>query len=189
MITRLLAAALAALSFVPSAASAIQHATAPVNALTRDRLIGSGTLIKIAMVQTISSAFSKAGDKFSFRVIQDVMAGDRLAIPAGTIGTGKVTDAKRAGMGRADGRLHVEFDPIALADGTNVSVAITRASLIADENTKNEMAGSIEEIADIAIPGAFLLDFLRKGDEVTLGANRPFHIAATEDVFLTQPAH
>jgi hypothetical protein len=167
-------------------AMAILHATTPVNDATQDKLIGSGTLIKIEMLQTVSSAHSKAGDKFAFRVVQDVMAGTRVAIPAATEGSGKVLEARPARGGRTDGHLRVEFDPINLKDGTNVKLAITQASLIADENEHNGAAGSVAEIADMTIPGFFILDFLRKGDNITLGAGAPFHVAVTEDAFLSQ---
>ncbi|MBC5806405.1 MAG: hypothetical protein DLM53_11890 [Candidatus Eremiobacter antarcticus] len=167
-------------------AIAIPHATTPVNDATQDKLIGTGTLVKIEMLQTISSAHSKAGDKFTFRIVQNVMAGSRVAIPAMTQGSGKVLESRPARGGRNDGRLRVEFDPVALADGTNVKLAITRESLVADENEHNGTAGSVAEIADMTIPGFFILDFLRKGDNITLGAGAPFHVAVTEDAFLTQ---
>lgn len=188
MITRLSLAGLAAiagLAVVPLAALAIENATAPIDSHTRNSLIAAKTLVRIEMLQTVSSAFSKKGDVFSFAVVDNVMAGDRIAIPAGTKGTGKVLDARKAHMAGADGSLKVKFDALGLADGTQVELAITRDSLIADANEKNSLASSIDEIAGVTIPGFFLIDILRKGSEVTLGANRPFHVAVTEDAFLS----
>jgi hypothetical protein len=78
----------------------------------------------------------------------------------------------------------VQFDPVKLADGTLIDVDITTASLVADENDHNGAAGSLAEVADMTVPGFFLIDFLRKGDNVTLAAGSPFHIAVTEDAFL-----
>ncbi len=167
-------------------AAAIEHATTPENDETRDSLIASGTLVHIVMLQTISSAHCKKGDTFSFRVIDDVKAGSRLAIPTGTTGTGKVTDCAPAHGGRQDGRLRIEFDPIALSDGTQVPVGITHDSLVADANEKNGTGPALEDIANMMVPGFFLLDFLRKGDDVTVAANSPFHVAVTEDAFLSQ---
>lgn len=165
---------------------AIPHATAPVTEQDRDSLIGAGTLVKIEMLQTVSSAHSKAGDVFRFRVVDNVMAGDRIAVPAGIEGTGKVLEAHAAGGGRTNGRLRVEFDPVQLPDGTKVSLAITRQSLVADQNQRNGTAGAVAEIADMTIPGFFIIDFLRKGDDITLSAGAPFHIAVTEDAFLAR---
>ncbi|MDQ6825412.1 MAG: hypothetical protein M3007_08130 [Candidatus Eremiobacteraeota bacterium] len=171
------------LSTLPS--RAITHANAPVTEQSRNMLIGAGTLVKIEMLQTISSAHSKVGDKFDFKVAADVMAGDRIAIPAGSQGTGKVLESRSARAGREDGRLKVQFDPIVLADGTKVQLAITRQSLVVDQNERNGTAGAVAQIADMTIPGFFILDFLRKGDDITLAAGAPFHIAVTEDAFLT----
>ncbi|MDQ6781782.1 MAG: hypothetical protein M3Z37_11605, partial [Candidatus Eremiobacteraeota bacterium] len=97
---------------------AIPHATAPVTEQDRDSLIGAGTLVKVEMLQTVSSAHSRAGDLFRFRVLDNVMAGERIAVPAGVEGSGKVLEAHPARGGRTNGRLRVEFDPVQLPDGT-----------------------------------------------------------------------
>ena len=170
----------------PKWAVAIEHATTPQNDETRDSLIGAGTLLRIVMLQTVTTAHCTVGDKFTFRVVDDVKAGSRVAIPAGTTGSGKVTVCTPAHGGRKNGRLKVEFDPVLLADGTPVLVAITRDSVVADSNDNNGTAPALEDIANMTIPGFFIIDFLRKGDDVTLGANSPFHIAVTEDAFLSQ---
>lgn len=182
----LFALAAACAAFIAAPAAAIEHATTPENDETRNSLVATGTLVRVVMLQTVSSAHCKKGDTFSFRVIDDVKAGSRLAIPTGTIGTGKVTDCAPAHGGREDGRLHIEFDPITLTDGTQVPVGITHDSLVADANEKNGTGPALEDIANMMVPGFFLIDFLRKGDDVTVAANSPFHIAVTEDAFLTQ---
>ncbi len=168
----------------PSAA--IEHASTPQNDETRDNLIGEGTLIKITMLQTITTAHCSVGQTFTFRVVDNVMAGSRVAIPAGTTGSGKVDVCVPAHGGRQNGRLRVEFDPLLLSDGTQVQVAITRDSISADANEKNGTAPALEDIANMMVPGFFLVDYLRKGDDVTLGANQPFHLAVIEDAFLSQ---
>ena len=169
-----------------SSAMAIEHATTPQNEETRDSLVGQGTLVPIVMLQTVTSAHCTVGDKFTFRVVGDVNAGSRVAIPKGTTGSGKVTVCAPAHGGRRDGRLKIEFDPILLNDGTQVLVAITRESVAADANEKNGTAPALEDIANMTIPGFFIVDFLRKGDDVTIAANQPFHIAVVEDAFLSQ---
>jgi hypothetical protein len=183
----LAAAAILAFAAWPLAAAAIPHADAPVTDQTRDTLLPTGTLVRIAMKQTISSARSKAGDGFDFTVIDDVHIGGRLAIPSGATGTGKVVKSAPAHGGRVDGILKLQFDPIKLADGTNVVVDITQESLVADENEHNGMAGSVASVADMTVPGFFLIDFLRKGDDVTLTSGAAFHVAVVQDAFL-QPA-
>lgn len=166
-------------------AYAIPRATTPLNDQTKETLIPSGALMRIAILQTISSSRNKKGDKFSYTVVDDVKAGSRVAIVAGTTGTGKVVDVRPAHGGRSNGRLRVEFDPLTLADGAVVSVAITPESVSADESEHNPVGDVLTTIADFTIPGFFIFDLLRKGDDVTLPANAPFHVGVVEDVFLS----
>jgi hypothetical protein len=179
-----LAAAFAAFAGAPVAA--IEHATSPENDETRDSLIASGTLVRVALLQSISSAHCKKGDIFKFHVLDNVVVGSRVGIPAGLNGTGTVTECAPAHGGRIDGRLNFEFDPLVLSDGTQVAVGITHDSLVADANEKNGTAPALEDIANMMLPGFFIIDFLRKGDDVTVPANSPFHVAVTEDTFLSQ---
>ncbi len=165
---------------------AITHATTPKTDQMQDTLIAAGTLVRIETLNSLSSASNKKGDRFNFQVVDNVKAGNRTAVPAGTTGTGKVIESRAARGGRQDGSLRVAFDPLVLADGTKIDVAITRESLIADQNEHNGMAGSLEQVASVVIPGFFLLDFLRRGGNVTLAANAPFHVAVLEDNFLAQ---
>jgi hypothetical protein len=180
----LAAAALIGLSCVKPG-YAIPHATAAANAQNQALLIASGTLIRIAMLSKVSSAHNKKGDTFYYKVLDDVKAGDRIAISAGTIGKGSVSEARPAHGGRADGSLHLQFDPLLLTDRTEVYLAITHESAVADENLHNGMGATVEQIADVVVPGFFLVDFLRKGQDVTLAAGAAFHVAVTEDSFLT----
>ena len=52
----------------PLAASAIPHANAPVTDDSRNTLLPTGTLVRVALKNTVSSAHSKSGDKFSFTI-------------------------------------------------------------------------------------------------------------------------
>jgi hypothetical protein len=186
-----LAPVLAGLILVGSSpALAIPHATTPLNPETKDNLVATDTLIRIRLLQTVSSATSHKGDRFDFVIMDDVKVGtsSRVALPAGTRGTGKVSRVSPARGGRVDGYLKLVFDPLMLNDGTEIDTGVTAASVYADANEKNGMAGSVMEIADMAIPGMFIIDFLRRGDNVTMAANHPFHIGVTQDAFLTAGA-
>lgn len=187
LLTAALAAAALSTTLV-SGARAIPHASAPVTEATKDSLLPTGTLFRIAMNSTVSSAHSKAGDAFAFTVVDDVKVGDRIAVPKGTQGSGKIEMAAPAHGGRVDGILHLRFDPIKLADGTLVPADITEESLTADANDHNGLGGSVTDVADVTVPGFFLIDFLRKGDDVVLTGGKPFHVAVMEDVYFPPPS-
>ena len=178
--------AVAATTAVP--ALAIPHATAPITEQTKNSLLPSGTLIRISLDQTVSSARNKVGDKFGFTIVDDIKVGDRVVVPAGTKGTGTVAAVRPAHGGGGDGVLRVTLDPVPVASAQPVPIGITQASVMADVNQKNGDSGTLAQVADIAVPGFFLFDPLRKGSDVTLRAGAPFHVAITEDEFFQPPA-
>src|SRR6185295_11597933 len=66
------------------------------------RLLRALTPVSLVMDAEISSATAKPGDHFPFHVTEDVVQGDVVLIPAGTIGEGEVVHAaKSKGGGRA----------------------------------------------------------------------------------------
>ena len=87
-----IAIAAALLLLLPCAAIAIPHASTPVDVDTSNKLIPAGTLIRIRMLNSLSSASTKEGTYFSWVVSDDVKLGDRVVIPAGNVGWGKVDD-------------------------------------------------------------------------------------------------
>ena len=176
---------LAALALAPAAALAIPHAITPVNSATRDQLIAQGTFIRIRMLTQLSSAYSKAGDPFSWVVSDDVVVGNRVIVPAGTVGYGKVRQVSPAHGGGTPGWLRLTFYPITLSDGSHIEIAITKASAVLDQNEKNGYAPAVDEVASVAIPYFFLIDALRKGDDMTIRQNAVFHVAVIEDAFAT----
>ena len=183
-----LALLLAALALVPSAAPAIQHAVTPVNAANRDELIEQGTFIRIRMLTQLSSAYSKPGDVFSWVVSDDITVGNRVVIPAGTVGYGRVRQVSPAHGGGTPGFLRLQFYSIVLTDSTRVEVAVTRASAVLDQNEKNGYAPAADEVASVVVPYFFLFDALRKGEDMTIRQNAVFHIAVIEDAFATKGA-
>lgn len=177
-----------ALLLAPAMASAIEHAPAPVNAQTKNVLLPEGTLIRIRMLNELSSSYSHAGDPFRWVVSDDVLVNKRVVIPVGTLGFGKVSKVSPAHGGRVPGWLKLAFDPVKLSDGQVVDIAVTHASVIADQNAKNGYAPAAETVAGVMIPYFFLFEGLRKGDDMIIPQNAVFHVGVLEDVFVTEDA-
>src|SRR4051794_40868890 len=55
------------------------------------RLLRAGTLVSLSPLQEISSKHMRAGDRFSFLVVQDVVDDGVVVIPRGSNATGVVT--------------------------------------------------------------------------------------------------
>jgi hypothetical protein len=182
-------AAFIALSIsVGAPALAIPHATTPVTEDTKNSLLPSGSLLRISLDETLSSAHNKVGDKFGYTIVDDVKVADRVVIPAGTKGTGTVTAVRPAHGGGGDGVLRVTLDPVPVVGAQALAIGITQESVMADVNQKNGDSGTLAQVADFTVPGFFLFDMLRKGSDMTLRAGAPFHVAVTEDEFFPPPA-
>lgn len=75
-----------------------------------------GTEVPLLFVDSLSSATNAQGDRFTLRVDGDVRIGDQIAINAGAIAVGVVTNAhKRGFMGKA-GELNVTLDHVTVGD-------------------------------------------------------------------------
>jgi hypothetical protein len=183
-----IAIAAAVLLLAPCAAVAIPHASTPINTETTDKLIPMGTLIRIRMLDALSSSTTKPGTYFSWVVSDDIKVGTRVVIPAGNIGWGKVVSVSPAHGGRVPGYLRLRFYSITLTDGQRVDVAVTHASAVVDQNEKNGYAPAAEDVANMMLPGFFLIDALRKGDDMKIPKNAVFHVGVLEDAFVSPTA-
>jgi len=82
-----------------------------------DMTVPSGTVLAVEFRQTLSSAKSRSGDRFTARVVEPVLVDGRVAIATGSIVSGrvvKVLPSKKFG-GRA--QLNLEFMSLEFASG------------------------------------------------------------------------
>lgn len=138
------------------------------------------TLVKIKLLTDLDSAKSKVGDKVPYRVLDDVMIKDRLVIPAGTEGVGKVsevTTAKRLGV---DGRIQVDFGSLPAIDGSPVSLIM--------EEKATEKNKSLELAAGAGMAGVILLGpiglagaWFVKGKDVVIPMGTEFYVEVMRD--------
>jgi hypothetical protein len=59
----------------------------------------AGTLVKVELVDPISTKTQKAGDHFAIRLSEPLTAQGRIVAPTGATGVGEVIDASKPGMG------------------------------------------------------------------------------------------
>ena len=67
------------------------------------------TLVKVELLSELDSSKNKVGDPVRYRVPEDVIIKDRLVIPAGTEGVGKVREVSNAKRLGQDGRIVVDL--------------------------------------------------------------------------------
>jgi type IV secretion system protein VirB10 len=79
--------------------------------------IESGTRIPLALISSVSSKSSSAGDRVYLETAFPIVNGNHIVIPTGSYVTGTVTEVKRPGRVKGRGQLYVRFDSITLPNG------------------------------------------------------------------------
>lgn len=146
-----------------------------------DTEIPGKTLVKIRLLDTLNSDINKTGDTFRYEVADNVKIGNELAIPAGSLGVGKVEKAKKAGRFGQHGKLDLSFNTVPAMDDTPVSVYLGDS---AREENKHVVAAAGASVVGAAllgpiglIGGAFV-----EGKTVKLPAGTEFYIEVHSDI-------
>ena len=92
-------------------------APAPVPEQPATYTIDTGTRIPLALISSVSSKSSSAGDRIYLETAFPIVNGNRIVIPTGSYVTGTVTEVKRPGRVKGRGELYVRFDSITLPNG------------------------------------------------------------------------
>ncbi len=100
-----------------------------------------GTEIHLALNAPVGSSSSHAGDTFTARITDPVVAGDRVAIPSGSSVHGRVSEAIPAKKGLRDkaGSLSLMFDRVATPAGINAPMSAS-LSKVAPKSGKKTAA-------------------------------------------------
>lgn len=80
--------------------------------------LGEGTMIRVRLLNDLSSNFSQQGEAFRGRVASDVVQGDHVLIPAGSEIDGKVVDASTGHFG-GHGSLYLNPERVTLPGGAS----------------------------------------------------------------------
>jgi type IV secretion system protein VirB10 len=97
------------------ASPAPQAAPAPPAPVTYT--VETGTRIPLALISSVSSKSSSAGDRIYLETAFPIVNGNHIVIPTGSYVTGTVTEVKRPGRVKGRGQLYVRFDSITLPNG------------------------------------------------------------------------
>lgn len=126
---------------------------------TVEKTLPSGTALRVEMLDTVSSASSDAGDAIAARVVEDVVVGETVVIPAGSTVSGQVVEAR--GLRKIGGRalLRVVFESVDLPAGD----APIHASW--GREGKSETKKDVATIGGATAGGALLGRVLNKDNE------------------------
>ncbi len=133
---------------------------------TAVRSLPAGQTIEVVFLDDVSSAKNKTGDSFRARVASDVMANGAVAVPAGSVVVGTVTEAvplnKHFG---GQSKLAVNFDRLQLPSGQSVPIDATLA-----KQGKNETHKDVATVLGGAVAGAVAGRVLKGKQAARIGA-------------------
>ena len=133
------------------------------------------SLIKIRLLNKISSMSSQAGEIINFEVAEDVKVNNKLIIPEGTRGNMKVTEINKAGQMGQDGEVKLDFAPLRAIDGTKISLAIRKKAQ--EENRSQQLAVGASILGSIILgPVGLVTGYFVKGNEKEIPAGSEMYI-------------
>ncbi|SDE70475.1 BON domain-containing protein [Terriglobus roseus] len=108
----------------------------PPQPVVRTITIPSGTTIPVRVTQTLDSASTQQGDRFSGAVATDIVQDGMLVIPRGAVVSGTVTEVHEAAHFKGSSLLTVELTGVTVR-GQNIPLAVTPYSVEGKGRGKN----------------------------------------------------
>ena len=84
--------------------------------------VPSDAVLGLQIERTLSSELARVEDKVDARVTRDVRVENLVAIPAGSMVRGSVTEVDRGGRMKGKARIAIRFHSVVLADGTELAL-------------------------------------------------------------------
>lgn len=113
-----------------------QPAPPPPQPVVRTITIPSGTTIPVRVTQTLDSASTQQGERFSGAVATDIVQDGMLVIPRGSVVSGTVTEVHEAAHFKGSSLLTVELTGVTVR-GQNIPLAVTPYSVEGKGRGKN----------------------------------------------------
>jgi hypothetical protein len=125
------------------------------------------TLVRIRMLDEVSSRNSSRGDRFRYEVVEDVVHERRTWITKGTRASGFLRKVKRAGRFGQNGKLEAAFGSVMTASGKPVLLTISKKAT--QQNNQDKYAAGaafvgLMALGPIGLAGAAFV----KGEDVTI---------------------
>jgi hypothetical protein len=144
--------------------------------------VPEGILVKIKLLDEVSSAKSSAGDEFRYQVIETVASNNMVIIPKGTVGYGMVSRITRPGNLGIDARLMLDFREIRALDSTMVALQYSAANT-PDINRPRQLAVGASAAGMLILgPEGILFGMAVRGQEKTISVDAEFFVQVKKPV-------
>ncbi len=128
--------------------------------------VAADSVIGLQTETTLTSERARVEDRIEARVVRDVRADGRVAIPAGSRVLGSVILVERGGRMRDRARIGIRFHTLSLGDGTRVPITTETIYRLGETPGDN----SAKKIGGGAVAGAILGAILGGGKGAAIGA-------------------
>jgi hypothetical protein len=193
LVTGLSVAALAACQPSSQAAEATKKEPSKA-AVSSTRTLEAYRQFSMATTATISSRSAKPGDVFTATVVADVQdAAGRVAIPAGSLVSGTITDVKSAPNPSSPGTLTLAVNSVAV-NGRSYPINASIDSLATQRSGRAISGGDVVKVGAGAAAGAIVGQIIGKNSKGTIigavvgGLAGAGYAAATKDGDIRLPA-
>jgi hypothetical protein len=140
-----------------------------------------GTVLRLALLDSLSSATNQVDDPVHFEVVEDVKVGEVVAIPEGSTASGHVVEVEPKRLLGRSGKLNFSVDFVKAADGSNVRLR-AKSTRKGEEQSGTLLAPLFMIIRgkDVNIPKGTQFNAYVDGDrEITLPNSAPAPAAAS----------
>jgi hypothetical protein len=127
--------------------------------------VPADAVLGLQIERTITSETARVEDRVEARVTRDVRVGDRVAIPAGAVVQGSVSEVERGGKVKERARLAIRFHTVVLGNGSRLAIK-TDAVVREGSSPAKESAA---KIGGAAVGGAILGAILGGGKGAIIG--------------------
>lgn len=144
--------------------------------------LGPCTVVAVQMVDSVNSSNAQPGDFFRFETINAVTVGNKIVIPARTMGYGIVSVASPAGRGGRAGTLVLEPRYLDLPDHDHLGVVLDHnASDLEKSGKSGNMPGYLGAIPLPAIGAAIgIFNYFHHGHDILVKKGEIFSIFPAE---------
>jgi hypothetical protein len=158
------------------------------------RTLNSGTQFAIASAVNISSRYGKPGDVFHANVVEDVRDGaGRVAIPAGSVVAGTITDVSPSSSPSSSGTLTLAVNSVTVR-GRSYPIEATIDALATEHASRAVNTGDAAKTGAGAAAGAIIGQIIGKNTKGTVigavvgAAAGAGYAVATKDSDIRLPA-
>ncbi len=140
-------------------------------------------LIRIRLLDKLSSSYSKIGQEVEFEVVNDVKQNTKMVIPAGTEGILTIKNIEEAGKMGKDGSIELAFSRLIAIDGTEVPVKIDKKAQ--EENRSKQLALGASILGTVLLgPLGLIAGYFVEGKEEELPAGTELYVQTEKDIQL-----